>query len=271
MTSAADTLTILEQYAVVILPSLVVAEQIGVPLPAVPALLAVGALAARGRVSMPLILASIAAVAITVDLGWYALGRRRGAGVLVSLCRLSLEPDTCVRRAGAIFQRHGAQALLAAKFVPGLTTVMPPLAGVFAVDRKRFILYDLAGVLLWAGTWMAIGYAFSDTIIAVTAWATRLGRLLGLVVVAALVGYIGLKYARRYLFLRSLRMARISPEELKRRLDAGEDVTIIDLRSPVDVAATPYAIPGSRWLSAEAIDDREAALLSARDLVLYCA
>ncbi|HEY7037479.1 MAG TPA: sulfurtransferase [Methylomirabilota bacterium] len=269
--SAADTLQVLEQYAVVILPALVVAEQIGIPLPAVPALLAVGALAAHGRVSIPLILASIAAVAVIVDQGWYELGRRRGAGVLVGLCRLSLEPDTCVRRAGTIFERHGVRGLLAAKFVPGLTTVMPPLAGVFAVDRKRFVLYDLAGVLLWAGTWMAIGYLFSDTIVAITAWATRLGRTLGLVVVAALVGYIGLKYARRYLFLRNLRMARISPEALKQRLDAGEDVTIIDLRSPVDVAATPYAIPGSRWLSAEAIDEHEAALLGARDLVLYCA
>jgi membrane protein DedA with SNARE-associated domain len=265
-----DTLQALERYAVVILPALVIAEQIGIPLPAVPALLAVGALAAHGRVSVPVILASIAVVAVVVDQGWYELGRRRGLAALASLCRLTLEPDTCVRRAETIFERHGARGLLVAKFVPGLTTVLPPLAGVFAVDRRRFVLYDLAGVLLWAGTWIALGYLFSDAIVAITEWAARLGRLLALVVVAALAGYVGLKYLRRRLFVRRLRMARVSPETLKQRLDAGEDVTIVDLRTPLEVAATPYAIPGSRWLSADAIDAHEAELLGARDLVLYC-
>jgi membrane protein DedA with SNARE-associated domain len=265
-----DSLQFLEHYAVVLLPALVVAEQIGVPLPAVPALLAVGALGAHGRVSIPLVLGAIAVVAVAVDFGWYELGRRRGAAVLVRLCRLSLEPDSCVRWAEGIFARYGARAMLIAKFVPGLTTVLPPLAGIFTVARGRFALYDLGGVLLWAGTWLSVGYLFSDAIARVTAQATRLGRMLGFVVVAALAGYILLKYVRRHLFLRRLRMARVSPETLKRRLDAGEDVTIIDLRSALDVAATPYAIPGSRWLSAEAIDQHEAELLRARDLVLYC-
>ena len=268
--SPADSLQILEQYAVVILPLLVVAEQIGVPLPAVPALLGVGALAAHGRVSIPLVLCAIAIAALITDFGWYELGRRRGASVLAKLCRLSLEPDSCVRRAERVFTRHGARGMLVAKFVPGLTTVMPPLAGIFAVGRVRFALYDLGGVVLWAGTWMALGYAFSDAIVLVTERAAELGRMLGVVVAAALGGYILVKYVRRRLFLRNLRMARISPETLKGRLDAGEDVTVIDLRTPLDVAATPYAIPGSRWMTADAIDEHEAELLRARELVLYC-
>jgi membrane protein DedA with SNARE-associated domain len=268
--SPADSLQILERYAVVILPVLVVAEQLGVPLPAVPALLGVGALAAHGRVSIPLVLCAIAFVALTADFGWYELGRRRGARVLAKLCRLSLEPDSCVRRAERVFTRHGARGMLVAKFVPGLTTVMPPLAGIFAVGRVRFALYDLGGVVLWAGTWMAVGYACSDAIVLVTERAAELGRMLGLVVAAALGGYISVKYVRRRLFVRNLRMARISPETLKGRLDAGEDVTVIDLRTPLDVAATPYAIPGSRWMTADAIDEHEAELLRARELVLYC-
>jgi hypothetical protein len=117
---------------------------------------------------------------------------------------------------------------------------------------------------------MAIGYAFSDAIVLVTERAAKLGRMLGVVVAAALGGYILVKYVRRRLFLRNLRMARISPEALKGRLDAGEDVTIIDLRTPLDVAATPYAIPGSRWMTADAIEEHEAELLRARELVLYC-
>ncbi|HWN12472.1 MAG TPA: rhodanese-like domain-containing protein, partial [Candidatus Dormibacteraeota bacterium] len=164
---------------------------------------------------------------------------------------------------------HGARSMLVAKFVPGLTTVMPPLAGVFAVARGWFALYDLAGVLLWAGTWLGIGYFFSDAIVLIAARATALGHMLGLVIATALAGYILVKYGRRHLFLRKLRTERVSPEALKRRLDAGEDIAIIDLRSPLDVTATPYAIPGSRWLAADVIDEHEAQLLGSRDVVLY--
>lgn len=268
--STADSFQLLERYSVVILPTLVVAEQLGVPLPAVPALLAVGALAATGRVSIVLVLSAIAVVALTVDLGWYELGRRSGARVLARLCRLSLEPDSCVRRAENVFARYGVRAMLVAKFVPGLTTVMPPLAGIFAVGRVRFACYEVAGVLLWAGMWVGLGYAFSDAISMFAARLGRLQRMLGLVVVAAALGYILVKYVRRWLFLRTLRMARISPEALKRRIDAGEDVTIIDLRTPLDVMAVPYAIPGSRWMAADAIDEHQSEILRARELVLYC-
>jgi len=261
---------LLAQYSVVILPALVVAEQVGVPLPAVPALLAVGALAASGRVSIPLVLGAIALVALTVDLGWYELGRRRGASVLARLCRLSLEPDSCLRRTENVFARYGVRAMLIAKFVPGLTTVMPPLAGVFAVPRPRFVFYELTGVLLWAGVWMGLGYAFSDAISLIVARLERLERTLGLVVLAIVLGYVLVKYVRRRLFLRSLRIARIAPEALKSRLDAGEDVTIIDLRTRLDVAAMPHAIPGSRWMATDEIDEHQAELLRARELVLYC-
>ena len=268
--SSHDSLQLLEQYSVVILPALVVAEQIGIPLPAVPALLAVGALAAHGRVNVPLVIGAMAVVALAVDFAWYELGRRRGAPVLSRLCRVSLEPDTCVRRAESIFGRHGAQGLLVSKFVPGLTTVMPPLAGVFAVGRVRFAAYDLVGVLLWAGTWVTLGYIWSDAITLVAARASGLGRTLGLVVVAALGGWIAFKYVRRRLFIRALRMARVTPDDLKARLDAGEDVTIVDLRTSLDREMTPWAIPGSRWLTVEQIDAHESELLRARDLVLYC-
>jgi membrane protein DedA with SNARE-associated domain/rhodanese-related sulfurtransferase len=264
-----SALQYLEHYGVVILPALTVAEQIGLPLPAMPALLAVGALAAHGRISIPLVLGAISAAALATDFAWYELGRRRGARVLARLCRLSLEPDSCLRRAESIFARHGARSMLVAKFVPGLTTVMPPLAGVFAIARGRFALYDLAGVLLWAGTWLALGYFFSDAIVLIAARATALGHMLGLLIAAALAGYILVKYGRRHLFLRKLWTARVSPEALKRRLDAGEDVAIIDLRTSLDVTATPYAIPGSRWLAADAVEEHEVELLRSRDVVLY--
>src|SRR2546425_3088119 len=189
----------LERYSVIILPALAVFEQLGIPLPAVPALLATGALAATGRVSLWLVIGAIVVVALPVDLIWHELGRRRGARVLSGLCRLTLEPDVCVRRTENLFIRHGVRTLLVAKFLPGLTTVMPPLAGVFGVPRLPFALYDLAGIVLWAGFWMGIGYVFSSAIEPVIIRVSGLGRAAAWVVGAALIGYILLKYLRRWI------------------------------------------------------------------------
>src|SRR5262245_40278765 len=197
--SLAGGVQLLEAYSALILPVLVVAEQIGIPLPAVPALLAVGALAANGRVSLPLVIGAIAVVALSVDLVWHELGRRRGARVLAGLCRLTLEPDVCVRRTENLFLRYGVRALLVAKFFPGLTTVMPPLAGIFGVARRRFVLYDLAGVVLWSGFWAGIGYVFSGTIEQVARQVSALGHRAGLAAAGILAAYILLKLLRRWL------------------------------------------------------------------------
>jgi membrane protein DedA with SNARE-associated domain len=232
----ADSLQFLARYGLVIIPALVVAEQFGIPLPAVPALLGVGALAAAGQVSIPLVLGTIAAVALSVDFVWYELGRRRGADVLAKLCRTSPDSDSCVRRAKHVFARYGAAAMLVAKFVPGLTTVLPPLAGAVAIGRGRFALYELGGVLLWASTWIGLGYFFSDAISSIALSAARLGRVLGVVVVAAVGAYVLVRYLRRRLPLRALRSVPISREGLKARL--------VDLRTPFAVAAVPYARPG---------------------------
>src|SRR5262245_32152902 len=201
---AMDTVRLLGQYSVVILPALVVAEQIGIPLPAVPALLAVGALAANGHASIPLAIGAIAVVALPVDLLWYELGRRRGASVLSNLCRLTLEPDSCVRRTENLFIRYGVKAMIVSKFLPGLTTVMPPLSGIFAVSRWKFACYEVIGVILWAGFWTGLGYVFSDAIEVVARRAAGLGRALGVMVALALAAYIVFKYIRRQLFLRKL-------------------------------------------------------------------
>src|SRR5262249_41970660 len=235
-----------------------------------PALLAVGALAANGHASVPLAIAAIAVVALPVDLLWYELGRRRGASVLSNLCRLTLEPDSCVRRTQNLFLRYGVKAMLVSKFLPGLTTVMPPLSGIFAVSRWKFACFEVMGVVLWAGFWTGLGYVFSDAIEVVARRAAGLGRALGVVVAIARAGYIMIKYIRRRLFLRQLRIARIAPEALKRKLDAGEDVLILDLRTPLDVLAAPYVIPGSLWITTDRLDEGVSKIPRDQDLVVYC-
>jgi membrane protein DedA with SNARE-associated domain len=189
-------LELLEHYYMIIVPGLMVAEQFGLPMPAVPALLGVGALAARGRVNVALLLGVMATVALAVDFVWYELGRRWGASILARLFRLCWKPDSCAQLTAKVAARHGVRVLLVAKFVPGLTTVTPPLAGMFGVPRARFAGYELAGVLLWAGTWLGLGYLFDDTISLLAARVAALGRLLAVVVALALVGYAGFRALR---------------------------------------------------------------------------
>jgi membrane protein DedA with SNARE-associated domain len=248
----------LETYSAIILPVLVVAEQVGIPLPAVPALLLVGALGAQGRVSIPLVLGAIAAVALPVDLIWHELGRRRGARLLTGLCRLSLEPDVCVRRTQGLFQRHGVRAVLVSKFLPGLTTVMPPLAGIFGVSRLRFALYDLAGVFLWAGLWVGVGYVFSETIEAVVQRVSALGRTAGLAVVAASPGPS------------STCAAALSPAVDRQpggsqaKLAAGGR-HVLDLRGAGRAGSVCHS--GGRWIPAESLAGFRATASCARRLI----
>jgi membrane protein DedA with SNARE-associated domain len=259
------------QYGYVLLFAFVLAEQAGLPVPAVPVLLGVGALTGSGRMSMTLAFAAALAASLPPDVIWYELGRRRGGRVLAILCRISLEPDSCVRRTENLFLRRGRGALLAAKFFPGLSTVAPPLAGMVGIARWQFLVLDIAAAILWAGTWMALGYVFSDALEVVASRAGRLGNSLVVVVGAALVAYVLFKFVQRQRFLRSLRVARIAPEELKRRLDLGDDtLVIVDTRSALDVTAEPRAIPGALWIPAEDISRREAELPRGREMILYC-
>ena len=248
----------------------VLAEQIGAPVPAAPLLLAAGVLAGAG--SLHFIAAFILAVVACLlsDLIWYLIGRYKGGSVLSLLCKISLSPDSCVRRTEDLFYRHGARSLLVAKFIPGLSTVAPPLAGVFRMTLFRFLFYDGSGACLWAGSFLGLGYLFSDQIEEIAAYAMRLGVSLVGLVVAGLAGYITWKYIHRRRFLNRLRIARISPEELKNKLDAGEEILVLDVRHPLDFAAMPQTIPGAIYFPLEDLEKEHPRIPRDRDVILYC-
>jgi membrane protein DedA with SNARE-associated domain len=266
-----DTAHVLAQYGYVVLFSFVLAEQTGLPIPAAPALLAVGALLGGGRMSPALALGVAVVASLPPDIVWYELGRRRGGRVLGLICRISLEPDSCVHRTETLFVRLGWRALVIAKFLPGLSTLVPPLAGVVGFARGPFVLLDSVGALVWAGTWMGVGFVFRDALDLVAAKAARVGNGVLVVVAAALAMYVIIKFIRRRRFFRRLRMARITPDELKRLLDDGDGkLAIIDTRSALDVSTVPYAIPGAIWIPSEDIDRRGHEVPRDREVVLYC-
>jgi membrane protein DedA with SNARE-associated domain len=265
-----DSLRFLLHHPYGVLWMVVAAEQLGLPIPAAPVLLGAGALAGADKLGLaPSLLLAILACLLS-DLVWYEAGRRRGGSILGLLCRVSLEPDSCVRRTEDTFARHGARTLLVAKFVPGLSTVAPPLAGVIGMTRRRFLALDAAGAALWSGAYLAVGYVFSDQLEAVAERVLQLGGSVVAVLGGALALYLAWKYTQRQRFLRSLRVARISPEELKQRLDSREEVVIVDLRHSVDFEADPDRIPGALRMSPDEVERRHEEIPRDRDVVLYC-
>jgi membrane protein DedA with SNARE-associated domain len=248
----------------------VLAEQAGLPVPSLPILLAAGALAAAGKLTLPAVLAVAVIACLMADSTWFAVGRAKGFRVLNWMCRISLEPDSCVRRTKDIYTRHGSRSLLVAKFVPGFGTLSPPLAGIFRMPAWQFVIYDGAGSLLWAGTFVMLGYALSNQLEMVAHFALRLGTALLLLLGCGLAGYIAMKYSQRRRVLRDLRVARISPRELKRLMDSGEETLVIDLRQSLDFEAAPEIIPGAVHLDPADIEVNIANIPHDREVVLYC-
>ena len=248
----------------------VLLEQGGLPIPSIPLLLAAGALAGAGKMSLTIAFLLPIIAATIGDMCWYELGRRRGGRILNLICRISLEPDSCARRTEEMYARHGAKSLLFAKFVPGLATVAPPLAGVFRMRWPRFLAFDLLGSATWSGALVGLGFVFSSQLEQVANYLVQMGEILIVLLAGGLASYIAYKYYERRKFLRSLRVARITPEELKSLLDAGEKIQIVGLRHSVDFEAEPLAIPGALRLDPSELEAREGEILRDRDVILYC-
>jgi len=245
-------------------------EQAGLPIPSVPLMLAAGTLAGTGRMSLGGSLALCVVAAVAADTVWYSLGRVQGIKILQWLCKISLEPDSCVRRTEGLFEKQGARSLLFAKFLPGLSSVATPMAGILHMRLRKFLLFDALGSLLWAGTYLTLGYLFSGQIEKIAHSAAALGGWLLVVLAMGLAGYILYKSAARQKFLHELRISRISVDELKEKIDAGEELAIVDLRHSVDFEADPETIPGALRMDARNLSENREKLPHSREVILYC-
>ncbi|PWK88589.1 DedA family protein/thiosulfate sulfurtransferase GlpE [Fulvimonas soli] len=267
---AQEIVLLIGEYGLLVVFLNVLVEQAGLPVPAVPTLVVAGALAANGQLPPAGVLAMALGGCLLADFAWYAAGRRFGHGVTRALCRISLSPDSCVRQSELRFQRWRGQVLLVAKFVPGLSTVAPPLVGAMGLGPGAFVLLDGAGSLLWAGLAVALGYAFSRQIDRVLDALESAGTLALGLLGALLAAYILLKWWQRWRLLRSLRMARISVEELGRALAAGEAPVVVDVRTAAARALDGRVIPGALLLDLDDLEPVLRAVPPERELVLYC-
>jgi len=262
-----EALQFLTEYGLLVLFVVVFVEQIGLPMPAFPVLVAAGVLAATGRMNLWIALGGVVAVTLAADWIWFELGRRQGRRVLDVLCRIALEPDSCIRKTEEFFIKHGPHSLMAAKFIPGLSTVAPSLAGIVGLGVPLFLLYDGLGAVIWAGAGLEIGYVFSDQLEQAIAYVERVGPTATRAVLGALAFYILYKFVIRRRQLRDV--PRVTVEQLMNKLQAEEPPLLVDVRSRASAVAEP-GIPNAVLISLDELIRRQNELPRQRDVVLYC-
>jgi len=261
---------LITQYGLALVFANVLLEQIGVPIPAVPTLIVAGALAAEGEFSAWAIF-GVAFVACTLgDALWYSAGRRYGRRVMKLLCRVSLSPDSCVRQTEVRFERWGGLTLVLSKFVPGLSTIAPPLAGAMRLGWPSFLLLNGVGVVIWAGAAIGAGMVFHPQISDLIVRLEGLGTLAIEAIGALLGGYIAFKWWERRRFYKMLRIARVGVDELRALMNGGKRPVVVDVRSPVIRDLDPRFIPGALAMDIAEVERRLEQLPADREIIFYC-
>jgi membrane protein DedA with SNARE-associated domain/rhodanese-related sulfurtransferase len=260
----------LESYGVTIVAANVLLDQIGLPVPAVPTLIVAGAMAAEGRLPLPSLFAYSVMACLAADCSWYLVGQKYGIRVLKTLCKISLEPDSCVSQTQSRFERWGINSLAIAKFIPGLAIIAPPMAGAMRIGWLRFISLTTCASVLWVGAGLGAGVLFKSQIARLLQQLSDFGSIAGAGAVILLALYIGFKWWERSRFYKMLRMARISVADLYDLVQTGASPLIIDVRSSTARALEPRWIPGALHVSMQDVAHRLKELPRDRDIILYC-
>lgn len=245
-------------------------HELGVPLPMLPTGLVAGA-RASGAIDPLLSIAAIVAGTLIGNSVWFAAGRRYGTGVLKLLCRLSLSADTCVSRTESAFGRWGWSSLVVGRFLPGVSLVAPPLAGALGMGWSKFLILTGAGASLYGLVVVGTGMLLRDQIESALRELYSFGwqALAAIVIVLAL--YIAWRWWWRRRVARALGVSRISVDELRALIAAGETPLVVDVRGPTTQRVDPRRIPGAIGVPLDAIEAGDAALPRDRQIVLYCA
>ena len=266
----AEVLQFLIDYGYVVLFLWVLLDQAALPIPSIPMLVGAGALAGLGELSLAVVFAVTMLACLPINHFWFWLGRLRGARVLHLLCIISIEPDYCVRNTEDLFRKLGPFSVVVAKFVPGLQLLAPPMSGLTGMSRSRFFWLNLVGSVAWAGTFILLGFFFhsvlEDLVIAIGEAGTIAG-----VAIGSLVGlYFAVKLVKRHLFVRSLQMRKLNPEELFSRIQNGDDLHILDLRHEYDLRAIPHLLPNASRLPMESVSEYDDSIPRDKDIILCC-
>ena len=265
-----DLSTLLQTHGVLAVSLALFLKRMGVPIPAFPFLLLVGAQSARDGVLAVGALAAATLASMVADTAWFLAGRRYGRAMLGLMCRISVSPGTCIRRSEISFAERGDTAVLLAKFIPGVAGLAPPLAGALGMRSGRFTTLNLIGTVLWTGTGLAAGLLFYREVLLGVGWVQRLGVAALPFLVAMFALYIAWLVTRRVLITRAAsRAPRIPPQELAERIARGEAILLVDVRGTDLLPDT--RLPGSLHAPlGSAAFDGLAARQGHSELVTYC-
>jgi membrane protein DedA with SNARE-associated domain len=267
-----DLLSMIAGHGYLLVFALVLAEAIGLPVPAAVALVAGGAAAAAHLLRLPAVIATALLAMLMGDSLLYILGRHMGWALLGLLCRVSTNPETCILKSAESFYKRGKITLVIAKFIPGVNTMAPPLAGSMKMRFTQFVRLDFIGASLYALAYITLGFVFRDFLVSITRGFQVIGRSFEEVVVFAVAGYVIYRLA----LYRKHRVYRIVPrvqvEELAQRLAAGETdkLMIVDVRSHGYYDAGTERIRGSIRIEPNNLNEELQKLPKDRDIYLYC-
>ncbi len=262
---------LMEHHGLLIVFVAVLLEQLSLPVPAIPLLAVAGALAAVGKLYAPGIFTVAIIACLIGDTAWYWMGRRYGLRVLKTLCRISLEPDSCVSQTQSRFERWGVNSLVIAKFIPGLAVIAPPLAGALGVSWLRFLGLSTVSALLWVAAGLGAGMAFKTQIEHILKYLEKIGGMTAVGLVCLLAGYILYKWWQRQRFYRQLRMARITVNDLYNLMEARAEPIVLDVRSLSARKLDPHWIPTAIHIPIDQITHHVKDLARDRDIIVYCA
>jgi membrane protein DedA with SNARE-associated domain/rhodanese-related sulfurtransferase len=249
----------------------VFARQACLPVPANLFLLTAGALARGGELNMLLVLVIGVLGCLAGDLVWFEAGRHWGRQIIRVLCVFSSDPHYCAQRAHSTYARWGLRSLIVAKFIPGLGSVTPPLAGIEGSSRLAFLAYDSLGSLLWSGLYAVLGYLFASRLAIIALSMARFGDVLVAVVGIPLAFYITRRAWVMLQMLRHLRLRRITPALLHERITSAEQVAIVDLLNFEDGREGHAGIPGAVRMDPTRLRSRIRVIVPENvGMVLYC-
>ena len=267
-----DLLSMMARHGYALTFVLLLAEAIGLPFPAAIALVAAGAAVASHTLAGPGVLLAAMIALVLGDTAQFWLGRYSGWALLGLLCRLSMNPETCILRSAESFYKRGKITLVIAKFIPGINTMAAPLAGSMKMRFGQFLRLDMAGCLLYTGTYLMVGYLSRDFLAALLNGFHAAGRAMEIIVVTALLAYGIYRGAQIARYKKYRVMPRVQVQELAARLAAGESdhVQIVDVRSHGYYDIGAERIAGSIRIEPNNLDEELKNLPKEKDIYLYC-
>lgn len=258
------------QFGLALIFANVLAERIGLPLPAMPTLILAGALVADGQFSALEVFSAALAACVIGDTLWYAAGVYYGRRVVSLLCKISVSPDSCVRQTESRFADWGRLTLVIAKFIPGLSTVVRPLAGTMRLGWAQFELFNGLGAALWVAVSVLAGIAFHDQINLLLTVLRDFGAIAGVMLLSLLAVFIGVKWWQRRRFAKMLQVARITASDLRRLMEGQPPPVVVDVRSAVTREIDGRRIPGARVVVLGDLAKQVEQFPTDRELVFYC-